>query len=109
MYFEDVHDAVVVDPQAFGEHIIGELFCPAGLLPINKDDNFLFRESALKRVCSHTRLHMGVSLVFSLGWSFAVSHIPPTRAATLTSHGAKARKTGCNTDSGAQKSSQYLF
>ena len=66
MYFEDVHDAVVVDPQAFGEHIIGELFCPAGLLPINKDDNFLFRESALKRVCSHTRLHMGFHLCFHL-------------------------------------------
>jgi hypothetical protein len=55
MYFEDVHDAVVVDPQAFGEHVIGQLFCPAGAdgfttLVISKKDNYLFRQSSLKKV-----------------------------------------------------------
>lgn len=59
MYFEDVDDAVVVDPQAFGEHVIGQLFCPAGtegfqVLVINKDENYLFRQSSLKEVLANT-------------------------------------------------------
>jgi hypothetical protein len=59
MYFEDVNDAVVVDPQAFGEHVIGQVFCPAGTegfhaLIIRKNENFLFRQSSLKQVLANS-------------------------------------------------------
>jgi hypothetical protein len=53
MFFEDAGDVVVLQPQEFGERVIGQLFCPVGtpgftsLLAIDKELGYRFRRSAL--------------------------------------------------------------
>lgn len=51
MVFEDVDDTIVVDPKAFGNDVIGQLFCPHGnpdFKPLVVPDGFEFRQSQLQ-------------------------------------------------------------
>ena len=87
--FEDVHDTVVLDPQVFGEHIIGQLFCPGnrGVI-VSQQDNYLFRQSKLEHALKKTGrelgdvshvLHILVDLEFIYPWTVELApwEVPP--------------------------------
>lgn len=68
MYFEDAGDVVVVDPRAFGKHVIGQVFCPhsspgfaSGLFDTkNQKDQVHFRKSKLVTVLGRVSTIAGV-------------------------------------------------
>lgn len=60
MCFEDVYDTVVLDPQVFGEHVIGQLFCPGdGGVIVRHEDKYLFRQSNLKQALQKSGRRLG--------------------------------------------------